>query len=219
MLSRLAIASAALLGLFAPAAIAAERDYLQPGEEKLTADYEIKYDHAVRYVLARGWQKDVVLRMFPVPAFQPEFVSGIARTARGYTAFKATVADNIWYQLGFGSEEWKQKYSNYRHIKPIVHERPLSDALALRIAALWRRVLTDRRNYGKDESVYVDTVQFRYYLGFAPHERLNAHMVAWGPHTERLVETGSALASYASGAFSERELVKAVTQAERKLGI
>jgi hypothetical protein len=218
MLSRLAIGTAALLVLLGSPANAAERDYLQRGEEKLTAEYEIKYDRAVRHILGRGWQKDVVLRMLPVPAFQPEFVAGIARTARGYTAFEATVADNIWYQLGFGSEEWKHKYSNYRHIKPILHERRLPDALALRIAALWRHVLADPRNYGRDESVYVDTVQFRYYLAFAAHERLNAHMVAWGPHTERLVEVGSALAGYACGG-RERELVKALTEAERRLGI
>ena len=156
--------------------------------------------------------------MFPVPAFQPEFVTGIARTASGYTAFEARVADNIWYQLGFGSGEWKHKYRNFRHIKPILHERRLSDPLASRIALLWRRVLADPRNYGKDDSGYVDTVQFRYYLAFLPRERLNAHMVAWGPRTVRLVEVGSALASYARGA-SEPELVRAVAKAERKLGI
>ena len=217
MLSRLAIASAVLLLVARSPAGAAERDYLQRGEETLTAKYQIRYDRAVRYVLSRAWKKDVVLRMSLVPAFQPEFAAGIARTVNGYTAFNATVADNIWYQLGFGSGAWKHKCNNYRRIKPILQERRLSDTLSLRIAALWRRVLTDRRNYGRDEGSYVDTAQFAYYLAFLPHEHVSAHMVAWGPQTEQLIAVASALAQYASGA-PERELVKAVTEAERKLG-
>src|SRR4051812_35655998 len=112
MLSRLAIAGAILLLLPGSPADAADRDYLQRGEEKLTSDLQIKYDRAVRSVLARGWRKDVLLRMFNVPPFQPESVTGIARTANGYTAFEVTVEKNIWYQLGFGSEEWKYKHSH-----------------------------------------------------------------------------------------------------------
>jgi hypothetical protein len=218
MLSRLAIASAVLLLFPRSPANAAERDYLQRGEEKLTAEYEIRYDRAVRHVLSRAWQQDVVLRMSLVPAFQPEFAAGIARTPTGYTAFEATVASNIWYQLGFGSEEWKRKYNSYRHIKPILHERRLSDALSARIAALWRRVLADPRNYGKDESLYLDTDQFSYYLGFLPHERLSAHMVAWGPKSKQLIAVASTLRGYANGG-PEHELVKAVAEAESKLGI
>ena len=190
MLSRLAISSAVLLALLVSPANAAERDYLQRGEEKRTADYAIKYDRAVRYVLGRGWQKDVVLRMFPVPAFQPEFVSGIARTASGYTAFEATVSNNIWYQLGFGSEEWKRKYTNYRHIKPILHERRLSDALAVRIAAIWRHVrrppqLWERRKcLCRHRSVSL-------LFGIRPTRAPKCPHGRVGVHTERLVETGA----------------------------
>src|SRR5262245_3046305 len=121
MLSRLAITTAVLLLLARSQASAVERDYLQRGEEKLTSDLQIRYDRAVRSVLSRGWRKDVVIRVFNIPPFQPESVTGIAHTAHGYTAFEVTVAKNIWYQLGFGSEEWKRKHTHYRAIKPILH--------------------------------------------------------------------------------------------------
>ncbi len=218
MLRRFAIANAVLLLFVGSAANAAERDYLERGEEELTSDLEIKYDRAVRHVLSRAWQKDVALRMSIIPGFQPEFATGIARTASGYTAFEANVANSIWFQLGFGSEKWKHNYNKYRDIKPVLHERRLPGGLALRIAALWRRVLTDPRNYGRDEGPHVDATQFAYFLGFLPHERLHAYMVSWGPNTGQLIALTGALASYANGT-PERELVKAVAEAERKLGI
>ena len=87
-----------------------------------------------------------------------------------------------------------------------------------RIAALWRRVLADPRNYGKDPGTYLDTDQFTYYVSFLPHVRLTAYVVGWGPHTEQLINVASGVASYANGA-PEPELIKAVKKAERKLGI
>jgi hypothetical protein len=218
MLRRFAIASAVLLLFVRSAANAAERDYLVRGKEELTTDLDIKYNRAVRHVLYRAWQKDVALRMSIIPGFQPEFAVGIARTASGFTAFEATVADSIWFQLGFGSEKWKHNYNNYRHIKPILHERRLPEGLALRIAALWRRVLTDSRNYARDEGPHTDATQFDYFLAFIPHERLRAYMVTSGPNTGQLITLTRALANYANGT-SDRELVKAVAEAERKLGI
>ncbi len=220
MLNRLAVATAVLLVVARSPVAAAERDYLRRGEEKLTAEHEIKYDRAVRYILSRAWKNDVVLRMSVIPSFQPEIATGIAHTPHGYIAFDVTVADNIWYQLGFGSEAWKQNYSNYRRIKPILHERRLSNAVSVRVAAIFRRVLTDRRNYRRDESS-VDTTLFAYYLAFLPDERLSAyvaHTREFGPQTEQLIAVAGALGQYAGGA-PERELLKAVTEAERKLGI
>jgi hypothetical protein len=51
-----------------------------------------------------------------------------------------------------------------------------------------------------------------------PTDRLTANMVGWGPQTEQLINVAFALANHAEGAPVE-ELVKAVTRAERKLGI
>ena len=217
MLSRLAITSLVLVLFVRTVAAAQDHDYLQRGEE-LTAQYEIKYDRATRGVLGRGWRKDVVVRMVNIPPFQPESVAGIARTVNGYMAFEATAAKNIWYELGFGSDHQKRKTKDYHTIKPILHERPLSEALSARIAALWRRVLSDPRNYGEDPAMYLDTDQFRFYLAFLPRERMAAYMTAWGPHTWQLIGLANALASHANGA-PERDLLKAVAKAERKLGI
>ena len=218
MLSRIAIAVAVLLIAARSSANAADRDHLQHGEEELTAAYQKDYNRAVRHVLSRGWRKDVVLRMFNVPPFQPESVTGIARTANGYTAFEATVAKNVWYELGFGSEDWKRKKRDYRSIKSILHERTLSEALAARIATLWRRVLADPRNYRRDEAIYLDTDQFSFYLAFLPREQVKAYMTGWGPHTWQLIDVAAAVASHANGA-PDGYLEKAVAKAEKKLGI
>jgi hypothetical protein len=218
MLSRFAIASAVLLVLAHSAAEAAERDYMQRGEEELTADYQIKYDRAVRHVLARAFRKDVVVRVVGIPPFQPEWATGIARTSSGYKAFGVRASKHIWSELGFGSDDPKRKKADYHSIRPLLYERPISDALSARIAALWRRVLADPRNYGKDKAIYLDTDQFTYHVSFLPRERLTAYAVGWGPRSEQLIEVSGALAAQAQGA-PERDLAKAVAKAERKLGI
>ena len=218
MLSRSAIAGAVLLGLAHSAAEAAERDYMQRGEEELTADYEIEYNRAVRHVLARAWHKDVAVRVVDIPPFEPERAQGIARTSVGYKAFDVRASKHIWSELGFGSVDLKQKKADHRSIRPVLHERPISDALAARIAAIWRRVLADSRNYGKDNSIFLDTNQFTYHVSFLPGERLTAHVTGWGPRSEQLIYVGGALASYANGG-SERDLLKDVAKAEKKLGI
>ena len=78
--------------------------------------------------------------------------------------------------LGFG--EGKER--DYHSVRPIVHDRPISTSLAARIAALWRRVLKDSRNYGTDTAMYLDTDQFTYYLSFMPRERLTAYTTPLG---------------------------------------
>ena len=78
MLNRLATAMLLWTLLSRAQSEAREKDHLQRGEPKLTAQYEIKYDRAIRDVLSRGWRSDVVLRMVDLPSFQPEWVAGIA---------------------------------------------------------------------------------------------------------------------------------------------
>jgi len=214
MLSRLVSASVALLPLVETEVKAGQRDYLQRGEEKLTDQIEIKYDRAVRDVLSRAWRTDVVLRMVDIPPFQPEWVAGITRSGDHYHAFEVTASKHIWSVLGFGGG----KKGDYHSIHPIIHERAISPSLAARIAALWRRVLKDSRNYGKDTAMYLDTDQFTYHLSFLPRERLTAYMTGWGQRTEQLINVAGALADYANGA-REKQLVQAVQKAERKLGI
>lgn len=191
---------------------------MQRGEPKLTTQYEIKYDRAIRDVLSRGWRSDVVLRMVDLPSFQPEWVAGIARVADGYRAFDVTASKLIWGVLGFGADDPKRKRGDYHSVRPVLHERALSASLATRIATLWRRVLGDPRNYGKDPGIYLDTDQFTFHLSFLPRESITVNMTGWGARTEQLINIAGAIADHANGA-SEGELVKAVTKAERKLGI
>jgi hypothetical protein len=218
MLSRIAIASLLMVAATREPAIAQDHDYLQHGEEELIADYQIKYDRAVRHVLSRGWRNDVVVRLVDIPPFQPESVAGIARTATGYQAFEVVASKHIWSELGFGSSDPKRKKVDYRTIKRVLHERAMSDSLAARVAALWRRVLADSRNYGKDPSLYLDTDQFSFYVAFAPRERLAAYITGWGPHTLQLMHVAAAVASHANGA-PDGYLGKELAKAERKLGI
>jgi hypothetical protein len=69
---------------------------------------------------------------------------------------------------------------------PVLHERALSASIATRIATLWRRVLGDPRNYGKDPGIYLDTDQFTFHLSFLPSESITANMTGWGARTEQL---------------------------------
>jgi hypothetical protein len=197
------------------ASAAPERDHLKRGEEDLTADFQIIYHRAVRDVLRRAWREDVVLRIEHQPPFDPELSVGIARTTRGYLAFEVTASKHIWHALDF---DHKQGKGDYRSIRPVLHERPLSAPLAARIAALWRRVLSNPRNYAEDTGVYLDSSHFSYYLAFLPRERFSAYVTGWGPQSEQLISVAGAIASYVNGG-SEDELIRASKKAERKLGI
>jgi hypothetical protein len=112
-----------------PDAKAAEKDYLQRGEEKLTADYQIKYDRAIRHVLSRGWRRDVILRMVDLPPFQPEWVVGIAHTADGYHAFEAEASQQIWNVMGLGADHPKKHTGDFYSVRPILHKRAIARAL------------------------------------------------------------------------------------------
>ena len=218
MQNRLLIAIVLIAAASRAPAIAQDHDYLQHGEKELTADYQIKYDRAVRHVLGRAWRGDVVIRMLTIPPFEAESVTGIARTPSGYQAFEIMASKHIWSELGFGSSDPKRKTADYRSIKPVLHERVMSESLAARVAAVWRRVLADSRNYGKDPSLYLDTDQFSFYLAFAPRERVAAYITGWGPHTLQLIHVAAAVASHANGAPAGY-LAKELAKAERKLGI
>jgi hypothetical protein len=163
MLSRPAIAGALLVLLVRAAVNASDQDYMQRGEEKLTADYQIKYDRAVRCVLSRAWRKDVVVRIVDIPPFQAEWAAGIARTSSGYQAFEVTASKHIWGELGFGSDDPKRKKRDYHSIRPILHDRPMSDALSRRFGAACSptREATDRtQDYPSTQTSSLTTSAF-----------------------------------------------------------
>jgi hypothetical protein len=217
MLSRIAIALVFALTV-SLACRGGEKDYLQYGERPLSSRFEIVYDNAVRSVLSRGWRPDVVLRTVHLPPFDPESVTGIIRSPVGYNAFILKASKRVWEASGFGSIDPHPK-NRVRAVRPVFRSRSLKAPVAARIAAVWRRVLTDRRNYAEDTRISTDTSQIDFYLAFAPREKLHANMKGWGPRTENLLLVTDILGAFAAGESSETELLGVLTKAERTLGI
>jgi hypothetical protein len=216
MLTRTAIVSLCLL-LFAVApSDAADRDYLERGEPEVSSDYDVRYDRAVRRLLGRGWQGDVVLRMFNRKPSDPEWVAGIARKAGGYRAFSVETSHQLSRAL---DPAWgRERMIPLRSVRPVLRERALSESTAARTAALWRHVLSDPANYGKEPAIHLHSDRYAFYVGFLPRERLAAHTVGGGAKVDQLFELAIALASYAAG-DSERALMQVIRSAERKFGI
>jgi hypothetical protein len=198
--------------------VGGDKDHLQRGEAKLKYDFEIKYDRAVRRLLARGWNQDVVLRTVALNPFDPENVLGIVRSGEQYRAFVLKPSMQIWEATGLGDPEPHPK-NRIANVRPIYHSRLIGDSLAVRVAMMWRKVLNDRRNYSKDANVYTDTSQTIFYIAFAPNEHVTANMMGWGPKTKNLILVSQGLMDYAAGKKSEAELLLLVEEAERKLGI
>jgi hypothetical protein len=198
---------------------AVERDYLQRGEEKPTDRVDSAYDTWIRRILARGWQKDVVLRTADRPAFYPEGVTGILRTSGGYAAFRVEPSMQVWEALGYGSTDPHHPKDQIKTVRPVFRQRPLKESVAARIAAMWRHILGDPHNYGKDPNMYLDTSTFTYYVAFAPGERITAHIVGWGPKTEQMILVTNALGDYAFEKKSEKNLLNVLSKAEKKLRI
>lgn len=197
--------------------LSAEKDYLKRGERQPHGEWEAPYIRGIHHVLSRAWRKDVVVRMLDIPPFQNEWAVGISRGDRGYRAFSVTASKFIWSALTPGSSAKRKR--EYRSIAPIVREKEISDSLATRIAAVWRRLLADPADYGKDPGLYLDTDQFSFYVGFLPHENLAANTTGWGSKGGQVINVASALDLYAKGKANENDLAGAVKKAERKLGI
>ena len=217
------VVAGALMVVVATAAAADDEDVLRRGERERTSPSQIEYHRAIRHVLSRAWRGDVVLRMVSIPAFDRELAVGLTRSSNGYTAFATVVAppDSIWYTLGFGASKPKPNRSAYRRLKPIVVEKPIPERTAARVAALWRRVLANPRNYRGDGArfIHLHSTVFTYYLSFAPGERITAWMPGWRRQTLELIDVAQALSAYAEGLYTEGDLIMAIAKAERKIGI
>lgn len=112
---------------------AGDKDHLQRGEPELKYDDNVKYDAAIRGILSRGWESDVVLRTVALPPFNPEAVLGLLRDGRHYRAFVVRPSTQIWEATGLGSTEPHPK-NRLGAVRPLFHSRPISDSLARRIA-------------------------------------------------------------------------------------
>jgi hypothetical protein len=187
-------------------------DYLVAGERERDS-----YDTAIRKILSKGWGKDVVLRYVHIPPFESELVIGIRRAGRNYHAFVIEPSSHIW------DEEVKRlgrKHPDFSRIRAVYKERPISEAYVRRVAAVWRNVLADSRNYHNDEAVQVDSSQLYFLLSLRPGEHSAAHATALGPKTEELMHIASDLSAFVYPAKAdERMMFTWLDQSEKKMGI
>jgi hypothetical protein len=220
MLSRaIAIALAVLVSTACVTTAQPKRDYLVRGEEKPSDAFARKHRRAVREICERAYRRDVVLRTVDLAPFGPEWACGLTRGRSGYRAFFTGASTNLSYALYYGLRRDGSKAGDYHTLKQPMYERPISDSLAARIAALWRRVLFAPRNYGKAPHMYLDTDKFTFHLAFFLGEQITARMQSYGPQVEQLIDVDDALGVYADGTITEQKLAEAVAKAERKLGI
>ena len=149
-----------------------ESDHLQRGELPWGEDdLFVRYDKEVRRILRRAWQPDVVLRTVHFPPFHAEWIVGILRRPSGYSAFLLEPSTQIWAAV----EDPKNAIEPLAKIRPRYYERELSDASADRLAAIFRTVLSDRRNYHEDRRILTDSSSFTYMVRYRPGE----HFVAY----------------------------------------
>ena len=154
--------------------------------------------------------------MFNRKPYDPELVTGIRRQAGGYRAFSVEASHPLSRAL---DSAWgPEKMIPLRSVRPVLHERALPSSMALRIAAVWRHVLSDPANYGDERAIHLHSDRFAFYLGVLPRERLRAYTVGGGAKVEALWRLAVGISAYTQG-ITERELMRDVSRAERKLGI
>ena len=166
---------ALLLSATVPAvsAICAE-DHLQRGELPWGNDHLfLRYDKEIRRVLWRAWEADVVLRTVHFPPFHTEWIVGIVRRPGGYKAFLLEPTAQVWAALQNPDNPKKELAS----IHARYYERELSEAFSERLAAIFRRVLSDRRNYREDRRriIVTDSSSFTYMVRYQPGEYFVAY--------------------------------------------
>ena len=215
MLKPVVVVALSLIALVAPWTASSARDYLKKGEQQSDEpeQWEINYDRAVRHCLWRGWQKDVVVRTVHLPPFDPEWIGGVVHSPNGYRAFHLEASRQIW-----GATHEKQ---NAPKVRAIYKEKQIPESTARRIAAIWRTVLSDRRNYGKDPGLYLDTSHLIFFVEFLPGQHLSANTALPDRNTNarELWNVTVALLDYADGKTRLGALERAVNKSEKKIGL
>jgi hypothetical protein len=194
---------------------AGARDYLAKGWWDKPSDVTAEYERAVEKILRQGFKRNVVLRLIVLPSFDREGMIGLVRSPTGYRAFDLRASLQIWDAL----HERKEKF---REIRPIYKEKPITSSLALRIATLWRRVLADPRNYGKEKGVvYIDSANFIFFVGFDPDQRLTANTEHFDRGTKawELIQVSDTMYKYILGKVSESALERRIGRAEKKIEV
>jgi hypothetical protein len=193
------------------------KDYITRGDALFDQSLPVfkHYDREVKRILHRAWERDVIVRAVHLPPFDPEWIVGVTRAQNGYRAFLLEASYFIWQAMN----DEKEKLPS---IHGIYHERPLDEAAALRIAALWRAVLSAPQNYRKDPTMYGDSSTFHFFVGAVPHEHLAGHTSHVFDHAQAEVLTivAGKLYDYATRKpASEAKLQQEIRRAERQLGV
>jgi hypothetical protein len=205
-----------LIVLAVPSFTCSGKEYLKKGGQ--LSDHpdqvEIRYDKAIRQVLGRAWQKDVVVRTVHLPPFDPEWIAGVIRAPNGYRAFELQASSMIW-----GASHHPER--DLPKIRAIYREKPISDSLAERIAAIWRAVLEDRGNYGKDPGIYLDTSELIFFVGFHGGEHLTASTLLPNTATKsrQLWDISVALLDHVEGKSSVDALERIVRKGAQRVSL
>ena len=208
----------AIAALFVALAHANAKDYITRGDALFDQSLPSfrRYDKEVKRILHRAWERDVIVRAVHLPPFDPEWIVGITRSPSGYRAFRLDASYFIWQALN----DEKEKLAG---IRGIYRERPLDEASALRIAALWRAVLGAPQNYGKDPTIYGDSSSFHFFVGASPREHLagwTAYMFVDHSGATEICLIAHRLYEYAAHkSGSEAKLQKQIQRAERQLRV
>jgi hypothetical protein len=171
-----------------------------------------RYDREIKRVLSRAWQKDVVVRALHEPPFSSEWIVGVIHSPAGYRAFRLEASFQIWEAINDHKEELSKVHGLYA-------DRLISEATASRIASLWRFVLADHANYGKDPTVYGDSSTFHFFVGFSGGENLSAYTTYLfdGAKVEELVNASNAIYDYVSQKpESAAKLDRSIRKAEKR---
>ena len=213
--------------LFDVSALGAD-DHLKRGEWPWDKEF-LRDQKEVRRILSRGWQSDIVLRTVHLPPFHAEWVVGILRRPTGYYAFMVEPSAQIWAALDATAEK-----GELARIRPRYYERQLSAGLADKIAAIFRNVLSDRRNYRADRRILTDSSSFLFMLRYRPGEYLAANSASdENTKSDILCDVSSSLYVFVRGKIdvtdkkwlrmnpkeSQLALERSIREAEKKLGI
>jgi hypothetical protein len=190
------------------------KDYLKKGEsqhEDGLPEFD-RYETELKRILSRAWDKDVVVRTVHLPPFDPEWIVGVVQSPAGYRAFRLEASHFIWAALIDAREKLPG-------IRGIYRDRSITNALAMKIATLWRNALSNPSNYREDTHLYGDNSHFLFFVNLAPSKRLAAQTSYFERGTDawELIQVSDALYDYVGGKVALKKLESSVQVAEKKI--
>ncbi len=101
------------LALFSVSSAVAQ-DRLTPEDDPFAQD---EYHAKIREVFADVLGHDIVVQVLLVPSFQPEEITGIRRSEKGFEAFASKPSAHIWttfniQEIESGKQRWMDEHNN-----------------------------------------------------------------------------------------------------------